>query len=207
MKTQSWYQAQLSCIERLRELGLDAQMAISGPFDILVNQNIRIEVKFGKLRKSPRTMKTGKLPTQSWCFNIHRHGVVDESEVDLYMFCCEIPNSTDINYYVRKAPISRQSLNISTRNYSKWPDFKGVIMNYVSNNPNHEKIFTLPLDKPPQSDTIAYMEAKSREIHARITGEMYRALETMAEADDSSVSKMVRRAINEFLQKRKEVSQ
>jgi len=70
------------------------RMPYNAPFDILVNGTIRVEVKAGIKRSS-----------ETWAFNIHRHGTIDE-RCDWYV--CVL---MDLNaLWVVRAPVNKYQL-------------------------------------------------------------------------------------------------
>lgn len=91
----------------LYQRGVRVQTALyKDKYDLLLNGRIRIEVKTGK----PRWVKG--VPT--WCFNIHRHGVLDESAVDFYVLRLEgVPYFRNAIHLLRKAPIGAKSVVVS----------------------------------------------------------------------------------------------
>src|ERR1700685_2878474 len=61
-------------VERMKEC--------SSPFDLLLDGNIRIEVK---TCDGVRGGEGGENSQIKWLFNIHRHNILDESGVDFYI--------------------------------------------------------------------------------------------------------------------------
>lgn len=83
------------------------------PFDILANGKITIEVKVSN-------GVTNRHGTKLWSFNIHRHGFVSKSKIDLYVF--RIPAIKEVGhtagmYLVIPSPVvaGRKGVKISLR--------------------------------------------------------------------------------------------
>jgi hypothetical protein len=109
--------AEVRTAAKLRGFGFSVkQMPQRSPFDLLV-QGKRIEVKHA-------------LPTSAgrWHVNLHRRNVLNESEVDAYVFLLDgIPgnNSAPI-YLVAPAPLGKKTMDFSfmtlVRTYRNWVD-------------------------------------------------------------------------------------
>lgn len=91
----------------LRVRGLSVKrMAYNSPFDLLVGDK-RVEVKASR----PTSDKGGA----RWVINIHRHGVLDESKIDVYVILL------DLSIYGKKKPlvlIIPSPVESKTLNYS-----------------------------------------------------------------------------------------
>lgn len=73
----------------------------------------RIEVKSGGALQI--VSSSGSFQTR-WQFNIHRHGVLDESQVDVYILRLEdVPEFTSAIHLIVPAPIGREVVKISLR--------------------------------------------------------------------------------------------
>lgn len=76
------------------------------PFDILVDGKIRVEVK-----ASTPSRNRGRL---TWTFNVHRHGILREECVDVYIFKLEeVPESKAAVYLLFKAPLKKKTVIVS----------------------------------------------------------------------------------------------
>ena len=101
----------------LRSKGfVPARMPYHSPFEFLVN-NKRVVVK--EANRASNQMH--------WRLNIHRHGKVDESEVDVYLFrLLDVPGFSSSVYLMMPAPIGAPSVTISLRSliqrYAKYVD-------------------------------------------------------------------------------------
>ena len=73
----------------------------NSPFDVVVNGK-RVEIKVSTFHED----KGG------WFFNIHRHGKIDESNVDFYLLC--LKSQTDI-FVLRPSPTGKLTILISKR--------------------------------------------------------------------------------------------
>jgi|SRR5882762_716138 len=89
----------------LKTQGLEVtMMGYTSPYDLLVN-GWRCEVKMAPMK-----------PNGKWNFNIHRHGKVNELEVDFYIFVLEdVPYCKASIYLIKKAPLSCPTVEISVR--------------------------------------------------------------------------------------------
>ncbi len=75
------------------------------PYDLLVGEKHRVEVKVCARRTDG-----------FWFFNIHRHGILDESSVDAYILRLEqVPEFKCALHLVIPAPIKRSTVTISLR--------------------------------------------------------------------------------------------
>ena len=101
-----------SIIAILRGRGYVAKKAsYSSPFDILVNGKVRLEIKTG----TPRG--TGNFGLRKgWVFNIHRHGRVKESDVDVYILRLNnVPGFKYAIHLIIRAPLKVPTLVITLR--------------------------------------------------------------------------------------------
>ncbi len=94
-----------SVVAWLRSKGMKASLTkYAQPYDMLVN-GWRCEVKTA-------TMNSDGV----WLFNIHRHGKLNEAEVDFYILVLEgVPFCKAAIYIIKKAPISSPTVSISVR--------------------------------------------------------------------------------------------
>ncbi len=79
-------------------------------FDMLVDGRWRVEVKTA----GPQPQPVGA-HQPIWKFNIHRHGKVEETHVDLYILRLEVPFCRAAVYLLFRAPIKRPTITISFR--------------------------------------------------------------------------------------------
>lgn len=95
-----------SLLATLKRHGFNCQhMGVYNPFDVLVDGKIRIEVKSASMNRHGE-----------WKFNIHRHGVLDESEVDFYVFRLDgIPHHPNGAHLMAKAPLGTKVFRVSIR--------------------------------------------------------------------------------------------
>jgi hypothetical protein len=91
--------------EWFRRCGLETSYAgYYSPFDLAVN-GWRVEVKTGDIDADGE-----------WGFNIHRHGKLDESHVDFYVFVLNgMPYLKGSLFMVRDAPIGTKTMRVSVR--------------------------------------------------------------------------------------------
>lgn len=74
-------------------------------FDILMDGNIKIEVKSASFGND-----------KTWVFNIHRNNVLDEKEVDFYVFHFDgVPFSKKPIYALFKAPLNSYSMEFNMK--------------------------------------------------------------------------------------------
>jgi len=75
------------------------------PYDLLVNGEKRVEVKVCFRRDDG-----------NWKFNIHRHGILDESNVDVYVLRLEgVPDFKAALHLIIPAPLGSMTIAISLR--------------------------------------------------------------------------------------------
>jgi hypothetical protein len=100
---------ELRVYQLLRRYGRKVQMGrYNEPFDILVDDSKRIEVK-----TCPSVNLRGRT---AWCFNIHRHGTLDENNVDAYILRLEgVPEAKAALHLLVKAPLGVKRVNITLR--------------------------------------------------------------------------------------------
>lgn len=99
----------------------------NAPFDLYTPNGTRIEVKTAQL------CKHGTNETWQWSFNIHRHGSVDNSQVDVYVLRLEsneVLKMYGFSYAIHMiipAPIHELTVNISPRSLlnqaEKWATY------------------------------------------------------------------------------------
>ena len=76
------------------------------PFDILMDGKIKIEVKTGRYI----------IKQKCWLFNIHRHNVLNETDVDFYVLRFnDIPGTDRAINALYKAPLNVYTMNFSIR--------------------------------------------------------------------------------------------
>lgn len=77
----------------------------NSPYDLLVN-GWRCEVKTASLNEEKGV----------WFFNIHRHGKINELEVDFYIFALQgVPYCEAQIYIIKKAPLEFSTFSASVR--------------------------------------------------------------------------------------------
>ena len=112
IQEREWYQAQRSVRAWLGGYGISSEPThYNAPYDLLTSNGLRIEVKASGYEREMRR----------WSFNIHRHGVLDEGEVDFYILRCESGFATEFLgtsafHLVVPAPLGMPTLRISIRN-------------------------------------------------------------------------------------------
>jgi hypothetical protein len=105
--------------------GLEVSLTNGGPYDMVVN-GWRCEVKMAPMNSK------GK-----WTFNIHRHGKLNELEVDYYIFSLEnVPYCKASIYLIKKAPMSCATFEVSVRS---------LIVRYSEDVHNVKPLFEKPL--------------------------------------------------------------
>jgi hypothetical protein len=78
------------------------------PFDLLIDGKTRIEVK------TCGSVVNKGVPR--WFFNVHRHGTLDESEVDAYVLRMEnVPFSKYAMHLLFLSPVGKKAIVISAR--------------------------------------------------------------------------------------------
>jgi hypothetical protein len=113
-----WYKAQLSVAAWLRGQGIHCNLAgYYDPYDILCGTQ-RIEVKWASFFRW--TQHGRKHERRGWRFNIHRHGSLNETRVDLYVLRCEPGEAASILgtssfHLVFRAPLNRKTIDITPR--------------------------------------------------------------------------------------------
>jgi hypothetical protein len=81
------------------------------PYDLLVNETARVEVKCASYRPL-----AGREDDLGWSFNIHRHGIVAEGQVDAYILRLEeAPFGMGAIHLVFPSPIGKPTVGISLR--------------------------------------------------------------------------------------------
>jgi len=109
-----------------------------GPFDLLIDGVIRAEVKTcGGAIRSGRDYP-------HWFFNLHRHGVLNEEEIDIYILRLE--NIPDFSYAIHaliKAPIKKLTLNVTLRSLinGDWYNYIKEFQNFLKTPPEHIEIW------------------------------------------------------------------
>lgn len=110
-----WHKAQTDLVAWLTRNDVPAYLAgHTAPFDIYTNKGMRIEVKASAFREV-------KQDSWGWFFNIHRHGVVNNDNVDAYILVClpdqmlEIVGLRSIIRLIVPAPITELTISISLR--------------------------------------------------------------------------------------------
>lgn len=94
----------------LRSFGRTVEVApYISPYDLLVDGKYRIEVKGG----DKRAIKVGKYRYDGWSFNIHRHGILSEENVDFYIL------SFAHQLALLKAPLNVKTLAFRDRSLTK----------------------------------------------------------------------------------------
>src|ERR1700690_3352708 len=108
-------QAELKVAKLLNQYGRSARVTqYSSPFDLLVD-GWRIELKSSE----PRGQNV------EWNFNIHRHGILNEVNVDFYILRLEkVPGSKAAVHLLFKSPVKTPTIRIS---------FRSVINKYYKN--------------------------------------------------------------------------
>ncbi len=93
--------------------GAVCRMNRSSPFDAVCCGK-RVEFKAGTLRNDG-----------TWLFNIHRHGVVNESQVDVYVLRLEdVPGFKYAVHLIVPAPLNTPTVSISLRSLlTRWGRF------------------------------------------------------------------------------------
>lgn len=82
--------------------------AYGSPYDLMVD-GLRVEVKCAAPQKD-------RADALKWKFNIHRHGVLDEKQTDLYILRIEgLPYSKAAIHMALKAPIGQFTLEVPIR--------------------------------------------------------------------------------------------
>lgn len=92
------------------------------PYDLLVNDKIKIEVKSAQLQRSNGN------GSSLWRFNIHRHNKVSAHQIDVYVFCIppfrEAGCRNGIKVVVPAEHIKAKTIAISYRSLiSVWSSF------------------------------------------------------------------------------------
>ena len=83
-------------------------MPYQSPFDLLMDGKLRIEIK-----TAPPITKLGR---PCWNFNIHRHNIVEESQIDYYILRFEnVPWCKYAIHALFKAPIEKPTLQFGFR--------------------------------------------------------------------------------------------
>lgn len=128
----------------LRQYGYKAEICSSytSPYDLLVNGK-RVEVKACARRESG-----------DWSFNIHRHGVLDESQTDVYIFRLEnVPEFSYAVHLLIEAPLETPTINISLRSlvirYGRHYNQFGLL-----GKPTRKRKYTLKKQKASQGVTL-----------------------------------------------------
>jgi hypothetical protein len=85
-REKDWSKASIKVRAWLNAHGIKAYAAgYHDAFDFRTEYGDNVEVKWCALIKSAK----GRVAEWKWQFNIHRHGVLDESQVDFYVLRCE----------------------------------------------------------------------------------------------------------------------
>lgn len=113
---QAWYDAQARVRNWLRIChGIHCISAgYYAPFDLLTSDGIRIEVKYSPYRD----LGGRKLGKKAWVFNIHRHGLVAEGQVDAYVLRCARAPEVGIGaaiHLILPAPVRKATICITPR--------------------------------------------------------------------------------------------
>jgi hypothetical protein len=88
-------------------------------YDLLMDHKIRIEVKTSRIKGSKKKL--------FWGFNIHRHKIVQEREVDFYVFRFEdIPGSNKAIHALFEPPLTKQTIKYTQRQLLEGAIAEGV---------------------------------------------------------------------------------
>jgi len=108
-------EAEEAVAELLRSYGrVVKRMGRRDKFDLLVDGNCRIEVKSANAHLNVRGKKTST--KIEWSFNIHRHKVLSEEHVDLYVLrLLQVPHFPEPIYLLLPSPLGTKVFRISLR--------------------------------------------------------------------------------------------
>ena len=100
--------------------------AYTSPYDCVIDGH-RTEIKCAAPRPKPH--RDGAL---IWTFNIHRHGVLNEKETDLYILRLEgVPYSKAAIHMLFKAPLGTPTICVSMRALLN-QDFAAAVADFYS---------------------------------------------------------------------------
>ena len=119
----AWYDAETKVQNQLRYRGIASEhQSFASGYDLLTAGGQRVEVKYAGFR---RLKKDGRM---GWQINCHRHGVLDETNLDWY---AAVLGSDPTNLFgkavltlIIPAPVEKFTLVISPRSLvSRWAGF------------------------------------------------------------------------------------
>ena len=119
----AWQRAETKVQNQLRYRGVDStRQSFASEYDLLTAGGQRVEVKYASFR---RLTKDGRM---GWKINFHRHGVLNESDVNWYVTVLDADSvrlfGKAVLSLVIPAPIQKTTIQISPRSLvSRWAGF------------------------------------------------------------------------------------
>ena len=119
----AWYDAETKVQNQLRYRGVDSKrQSFASEYDLLTAGGQKIEVKYASFRRLKTDGRMG------WQINFHRHGVLNESEVNWYAAILDADSTglfgKAVLSLILPAPINKTTLQLSPRSLvSRWAGY------------------------------------------------------------------------------------